>query len=233
MLEIFNINSSYDKSFYLEFYSLWRSVWDEAFIAEFNLTHRLPSDKFTSQDLVIGITEKTHPVALITLRKIDLQSVIDLESTSLIFWPEKVIEAIKAEHQYIYTCENLSIDPSWRKTASGTFPLKDLLFTLVRLILLDSDETGILSCVRNFRSVQLSSYQSGAMPLLEDQIHPHIPSQKVDYVFWNRFNLGEVHSRELLEYATLLYKQHKQGNQHVHQGLRTIPSPYEGISQCV
>ena len=225
-LSLLDTNYEYGNSFYLEFYSLWRSVWDEAFIAEFNLPHRLPSDKFTSQDIVIGIRESSIPVALITLRRIDLDSVIDIESSSLIFWPPEILTPLKDEHRYVYCCENLSIDPLWRKTVDN-IRLKDLLFILVRLYLLDSKETGIVSCVRNFRSVQLSSYESGAIPLLSDQIHPHIPNQKVDYVFWDKFNLGEVYSRELLEYATLLYHKNKQGQQHVYQGLRELTSVNE------
>ena len=216
-LEILFKNKSH--SSFDDFYYLWRGVWDKAFKDEFNLTSRLPSDKFTSQDIIIGISYLKHPVAMISLRKLNLKSLIDTESTSLIFWPQEVINDLKAKHQYVYSCENLSLDPSWRDYMNE-IRLKDLMFMLVRIILLKSDETAVISCVRNFKSVQKSSYQSGALCLLENQVHPHIPNQNVDYVLWDKFNLGPLQSTELFDLGMHLYSLYQQqGDPNVHARL--------------
>ncbi|GEM_PF-6085174 len=226
-LHIIFKNQSKTNSFYQEFYSLWREVWDKAFIADFNLHHRLPSDKFSSQDLIIGITNDKIPVAVITLRKIDLNQIIDVESSSLIFWPQNILNQIKLSHRYIYTCENLAIQKDWRKS-DYDFSLKDFLFLIVRLVLQQSNtQTGVLSCVRNFKSVQFSSYESGAMPLLTDQIHPHIQNQKVDYVFWDKTNLAEVKDKELLKKAEFHFTNQQQERDYVYSGLRKISTKDE------
>jgi len=182
---------------YNELYTHWYRVWKQAYTEDFNIDSKISSDYFSTQDIFITLEEKDSICGLITLKYFDLSSKCDLDNSYFDHWPAEQILQLQNVGRHYFSCGNLSIDKEYRsKKYQETHPLKDILFAAVREILMMTKCDGVISSTRNKKSVNLSAYRTGALPLLQN-VEFKISGQPVDLLLWHREYLKEYDNQSL------------------------------------
>jgi hypothetical protein len=180
-----------------QLYRLWHNIWEKAYKTEFDIHDKLNSDYFLSQDIIIGLRDEKGYFALITLKYFDLTFSFVHDNSYFNIWTEDSLLKMAQLGKRYFSCGNLSVIDSYRGIkVFGHFPIKDILFSIVREYFVRTSVDGVISNTRNAKSVHSSAYRTGAFSLKRD-IDFKIKGQKVDLLMWHQNFLGAYEDNRL------------------------------------
>lgn len=180
------------RSYYIETYHLWRSVWTATF-QELDGDGTLFSDDFCRQSIIGSIFKGSRCIGIGMFQLLDFSLPMARHDSWFKAWSDSAVENLLKDGNQVLVGNNVTVDPEFRGDLGNGIRLRNIILGLMSKTLLLTGADVMAGMARKNRGVHTASYLAGATHLEVGQLH----GVEIDYVAFYKKHIEEDTQFEL------------------------------------
>jgi hypothetical protein len=191
----------------LQTYKCWKKIWSEAYLHEWGLSAPFYADKLKKHKEIIIIHEGTTPIAFFTLNQYLTSNCLSMDDSYFEVWNELALHKLSKIGKRIFTMENFTIAPEFRKYSSDV-NFKELIGIITVSRLYHSNFDATVATPRIKRKVEKEAHRMGAKVIAADLPYT-LKDERIDLVYWTKDYFFELRNHKLYDLGMSLWNQKK------------------------